>query len=254
MQFETILFDLGHTLVDFERAEDTMHNAYAQMSDRLVDHLALDHPEATALIGAVRAHVDGVVEDSYVRSQLDEVDVVAEFDAGFRRIGLSLPRELLHELVTLDHDSLTADIEVSETTLSVLGELKDRGLATGLVSNAHFLPELMLRDLNTLGIGAFIDVAIYSSGVRYRKPDPRIYEAALAPLAAAPEKTVFVGDRVREDILGPKALGMAAILTTEFRFDEGDHDTADAVISTIVDLPAVLSRVESGRGAGSSAL
>jgi FMN phosphatase YigB (HAD superfamily) len=53
---------------------------------------------------------------------------------------------------------------------------------------------------------------------------------------------VFVGDRVREDVQGPKSLGMRAVLTREWR-QEDDPGVADFVIQRLDELPAVLNRL-----------
>ena len=47
-----------------------------------------------------------------------------------------------------------------------------------------------------------------------------------ALLAVAPERALFVGDRVREDIDGPAALGMSTCLAVYYRRDEDDHSRA----------------------------
>ena len=60
---------------------------------------------------------------------------------------------------------------------------------------------------------------------------PEIYEAALERLGIRPADALFVGDRVREDVQGPAALGMRTCLVTYFRIDAGDHSLADVVAS-----------------------
>jgi putative hydrolase of the HAD superfamily len=47
-----------------------------------------------------------------------------------------------------------------------------------------------------------------------RKPAPEMYKAALDAIGVAPERVLFVGNRVREDYDGPRSLGMQAVLYT----------------------------------------
>jgi hypothetical protein len=47
---------------------------------------------------------------------------------------------------------------------------------------------------------------------------------------------------VREDVQGPKSLGMRAVLTREWR-QENDPGAADFVIERLGDLPAVVNRL-----------
>jgi hypothetical protein len=50
---------------------------------------------------------------------------------------------------------------------------------------------------------------------------------------------------VREDVQGPKSLGMRAVLTREFR-QEDDPGVADFVIDRLGELPIVLNRLATG--------
>jgi putative hydrolase of the HAD superfamily len=77
-----------------------------------------------------------------------------------------------------------------------------------------------------------------------RKPHPRIYQAALTRLGVPAAGAVFVGDRLKEDVRGPKEVGMRAVLTRQFR-QEDPRDAAvppDAVIASLGELPAVLAQ------------
>ena len=78
-----------------------------------------------------------------------------------------------------------------------------------------------------------------SSAVGSRKPDPRIYRDALRQLGGDAAETLFVGDRVKEDVQGPKALGMRAVLLREWRQEE-DLGVADFVIERLRELPAIV--------------
>lgn len=51
---------------------------------------------------------------------------------------------------------------------------------------------------------------------------------------------MFVGDRLLDDVAGAQGVGMRAVLTREFRQEEGSTVRPDAVIDALVELPAVL--------------
>ncbi|TMD41339.1 MAG: hypothetical protein E6I88_07905, partial [Chloroflexi bacterium] len=61
-----------------------------------------------------------------------------------------------------------------------------------------------------------------------------------------PSAALFVGDRVREDVEGPKRLGMRAVLTREWR-QEDDPGVADFVIERLGELSPIVARLRSGR-------
>src|SRR2546426_338935 len=81
-----------------------------------------------------------------------------------------------------EHDAWQPARMLASTTHALLETLRDRGLRTGLVSNAFDPPELLHRDLARLGVAERLDVAVFSSEVGRRKPDPLIFERALEAL------------------------------------------------------------------------
>ena len=52
---------------------------------------------------------------------------------------------------------------------------------------------------------------IFSSEVGKRKPHPAIFERALPALRVAPERAIFVDDRLHEDVRGAAELGMTTV-------------------------------------------
>jgi putative hydrolase of the HAD superfamily len=132
----------------------------------------------------------------------------------------------LREALRLEHRAWDEARTLHPDTPRLLAALREAGLATGLVSNAFDPPELMHEDLRIHGIAALLDAAVFSSEVGVRKPHPAIYRHVLDRLAVVPERALFVGDRVREDIDGPAALGMSTCLAVYYRRDEDDHSRA----------------------------
>ncbi len=93
-----------------------------------------------------------------------------------------------------------------------LEALERDGIAVGIVSNTGRTWGRYLRAVqDRLGIGRFFRVRVFSDEVGVRKPEPDIFEAALAGLGLPPERVVHVGDDVDADIAGAKALGMRAV-------------------------------------------
>jgi putative hydrolase of the HAD superfamily len=75
----------------------------------------------------------------------------------------------------------------------------------GIVSNFYGNLETVCRET---GLAPHLSVAIDSARVGYRKPDARIFEAALAKLGAAPAEALFVGDSLPRDMAGARGIGM----------------------------------------------
>jgi putative hydrolase of the HAD superfamily len=100
----------------------------------------------------------------------------------------------------------------------------------------------MRADIEALGIGRHLNASVFSSEVGVRKPDPRIFREALSRLGTDPAETVFVGDRLYDDVNGAQAVGMRAVLTRQFRAEEDPQFRPDAVIDHLRELGTVLSR------------
>jgi len=105
-------------------------------------------------------------------------------------------------------------VRVDPDAPALLAWRKERGIKRGICSNAPFPPAMMRRQLHISGIDALVDAIVFSSEVGRRKPAPELYRAALEAIGTAPERTLFVGDRVREDYQGPRAVGMRAVIVT----------------------------------------
>jgi putative hydrolase of the HAD superfamily len=75
----------------------------------------------------------------------------------------------------------------------------------------------MREQLHHFELFDFFDATVYSSEIGVRKPNAAIYEEALRLLDVPPGRALFIGDRLREDIRGPRSVGMDAVLTHEFR-------------------------------------
>jgi putative hydrolase of the HAD superfamily len=79
----------------------------------------------------------------------------------------------------------------------------------GLVTNGA--PDVQRDKLSHTSLAASFDVAIISAELGVGKPDPRIFEAALAALDLAPADAVMVGDSLTRDVAGAHAAGLRAI-------------------------------------------
>jgi putative hydrolase of the HAD superfamily len=238
-----VLFDFGHTLVDFTRTEEALRDAYTQVRDRLASWVEdRAPPEVDELVERIAGAVDAMVGRSYAERRLEELDQVSLFSEAFGAIGYSLPFELLREVAELDHDSFSSSLVVPPATIEVLRQLRQMNVPMGLVSNVSLMPHRMHVDLERLGLAQFLDAAVFSSEVGVRKPDPRIFVHALRALGRPAARTVFVGDRLNDDVVGAQAVGMRTILTREFRQEDPTDVQPDAVVERLADVPDLIEK------------
>ena len=121
--------------------------------------------------------------------------------------------------------------------------LQREGYAVGLVSNTGRTWGRYLRRVqDDLGIGKYFDARVFSDELGVRKPDRRIFEAAIADLGLPPDRVVHVGDDVAADVAGAKESGMRAVWFNTGFWKGVTTDRADAEIADHADLPALLRR------------
>jgi putative hydrolase of the HAD superfamily len=235
-----ILFDFGHTLVDFHRTQEALRSAYEQIRGRIEAAAYMEVPELLDLVERVAGGVDRLVEESYRQGRLEEVDQAELLSQALGSIGFDLPADVLEHVVVLDHSAYSNSIVVTPEVLETLDRLKGEGYRMGLVSNLTLRPDLMRADLDRWGLMQYLDTTVFSSEVGVRKPDARIFREALERLEAQPTTTVFVGDRLYDDISGAQAVGMRGVLTRQFRQEDDPSYAPDSVIDHLRELPDVV--------------
>lgn len=242
-RLQAVLFDYGHTLIHFdERPHAQLIDAYERINHLLAERLQREVPQAQVLIEKVSKAVDDEIQRDYEAGREEEVEIAALYDAALRGLGLQVGPQVLDQVMELEQDGWLRFVHVGEDVIPTLTTLRALGLKLGLVSNAAYLPRLMIGQLSKLGLREYFEGISFSSGVGLRKPRPEIYLDALQKLGVEPSAALFVGDRVREDVQGPQGLGMRAVLTREWR-QEVDPGMANFVIERLGELPPIVARL-----------
>ena len=232
---EGVLFDYGRTLVTF--------TPYPQA--KLLAVLRRYRPRIEAALGVPAPEAETILRDvlqpleAYVSSESeDEVDYTDVYRDTWHSAGLKLPDDLLHDILDSEQQVWDRSVRVDPDAQNVLAWLRAQGIKRGICSNAPFPPEMMRRQMESNGIAAMVDAIVFSSEVGKRKPSPELYRAALVAIGAQAERTVFVGDRVREDYEGPRSVGMRAIIVLAHAEEPPPNGIPS--INTLADLPDVL--------------
>lgn len=95
-------------------------------------------------------------------------------------------------------------------TTSMLINIKAKGYRLGVISNGITIKQW--EKLIRLGIYPFFDEVVTSDEVGFEKPHGRIFEEALNRMGCKAEKSVMIGNKFSEDIMGAVNAGMSAIL------------------------------------------
>jgi HAD superfamily hydrolase (TIGR01549 family) len=231
---EGVLFDYGRTLVTFTYPTNDLLSVLHDFRPRIEAALGVPAPEAETILHDVLLPLE-----EYINSMgEDEVDYMDVYRDTWERAGMKLPDGLLHEILDAEQQCWDRAVEVDHDALDVLTWLGARGIKRGVCSNAPFPPAMMRRQVRSNRITDLVDAVVFSSDVGRRKPAPELYQAALDAIGTEPEQTLFVGDRVREDYEGPRAIGMRAVIVTAHAEDEPRDGVP--TISSLAELPTLL--------------
>ena len=116
-----------------------------------------------------------------------------------------------------------------------------------VVSDALVSPGRVLREmLAHHGLESYFSGFVFSDEIDCSKPDPRMFHEAAGQLGVELSTMVHIGDRDHNDIKGPQALGMKAVLFTGARDADKDTTSADAVYADHTELPAIIARLDEG--------
>lgn len=144
-----------------------------------------------------------------------------------------------------EHEGMELAIrpDLIEGVGAALAELK-RHYKLAIVSDAIVTPGRLLRELlASYDLARYFDGYFFSDEVGRSKPDRRMFDAASAALEVPLSEMVHIGDREHNDVGGPKAAGMRAVLFTAHRAAPVGGTQADAVCASYAELPAVLSKL-----------
>jgi putative hydrolase of the HAD superfamily len=128
--------------------------------------------------------------------------------------------------------------------LTVLAELRRRGLRLGLISDCS---SELYESWPATPFAPLIDAAVFSWREGYRKPDQRLYATAAGRLGVAPQECWYVGDGGSREHRGAATAGMRPILVTNANYpsaaayrDDPDSHVPALAVDEVSDLLTVV--------------
>jgi len=211
---EAVLFDWGDTLMEFRFDEELMDSAFRAGLEAI-------GRDDLAPADEIRAHFREHYEPFFwIPGTIERIEYPGLVRELLGHFGVTLDDEQLDRFLEAEHQAWDPARRLAADTHALLESLRDRGLKLALVSNAFDPRWLLQRDLEQMGLAERLDFAVFSSEVGKRKPHPEIFRRALDALEVEPERALFVGDRLYEDIRGAGELGMTTVQALWFRADE----------------------------------
>ncbi len=196
---DAVLFDAGGVLV---------------VPDPVAIGVVLEPFGATTSVGAlIRAHYAGMRAQDTEAEAHDDWDV---YRAGYVRAA-GVPRHRWADAVAALATIFSPYLWRHPLAPSVVGlmQLRRAGVPIGVVSNASGQIEACLANQGVCqvgpGAGVPVSVVVDSEVVGVAKPDPAIFSPALDALGLPPERVAYVGDSVRNDVVGATAAGLVPL-------------------------------------------
>jgi putative hydrolase of the HAD superfamily len=238
MEIRALLFDVNGTLIDIE-TDEWMEDAY-----RAIAHY-LTYQGINLHRGEVRDLYFQIMKAQFAASKeiYPEFDVVAVWREVLRRCGTEYTRSLGPEkllqmplfLAELQRGICRKRMVAFPQTQEILGQLKTRHRLAVVsdAQSAYGLPEL-----RAAGLADYFAPIVISGDYGYRKPDTRLFQAALTELQVRPEEAIFVGNDRFRDVLGARQAGMKTILFCPHGNPGGSPETEpDYIIYQYAELP-----------------
>jgi putative hydrolase of the HAD superfamily len=196
---KAIIFDLFETLVDFS------YDEYRQV---LYSMAACIGMEPESFISSWDA--------SWYEHEAGAYGSVAEYVTAIT--GVPVAEAELTRAVSLHGTFQKEALIPRNETLAVLQNLKNRGFKIGLVTNCPVETPLYWPESP---LSALIDVSVFSTVEKARKPDPSLFKICANRLGFVPSDCYFIGDGANQELFAASDVGMHAIkLNSDERTDE----------------------------------
>jgi putative hydrolase of the HAD superfamily len=192
-KYRAVIFDLFHTLTS-------------------ADALRAPGRGTSEVLGVAREDWNKqllVYSDDRLRGKITDPFVIIERMA--HALDPAIPDKTIKEAVKNRIERFRyALINIEDSTLDTLQELKETGKLIGLVSNADVNEVVGWEDSP---LKPYFNSVVFSYRVGYIKPEREIYELALNELKVAPEDVLYAGDGGSDELRGAKEVGMTTALT-----------------------------------------
>jgi putative hydrolase of the HAD superfamily len=248
MRVSAVVFDWGGTLTPWHTVD-----VRAQWRQTYAAHAHPDdHAAAEALTDALcdaDAHHGRLGREEHRSSTLEQV-----LEHACAAVGL--------DLAAVDGPTVRASYErwwephtfTDPHVRPLWAWLRAQGIKVGVLSNTIWSRDyhrgLFARD----GVLALVDGDVYTSELDVVKPHPEAFLAAARAVEADPGECIYVGDRLYEDVHGPRQVGMRTVHIPHSDIPGDQTVTVDvtphAVAHHLADVAGIVHGWRSGAGDG----
>jgi putative hydrolase of the HAD superfamily len=241
METRALLFDVNGTLIDIE-TDEWMEEAY-----RAIAHF-LTYQGIDLRRGEVRDLYFQIMKEQFAANKevYPEFDVVAVWRELLSRHSSEYTRSLGKEklqqmplfLAEMQRGISRKRLVAFPQTHEILAQLKTR-YKLAVVSDAQ--SAYGLPELRAVGLADYFAPIIISGDYGFRKPDSRLFQAALTQLEVIAEEAIYVGNDRFRDVMGARQAGMRTILFCPNGNPGGSPESEpDYILYQYADLPRAI--------------
>jgi putative hydrolase of the HAD superfamily len=209
MIIKGIIFDIYGTLIDIQ-TDEGCEEIYRAISHFLTYHGIYMHrwEVKDAYYKIMENQRKACLEKHF---EFDAVEVWREFlrqNSGGSALPSYRSKQLPLFLAEMYRGISRKRLQLYPDVKTLLDELLPR-FRIAAVSDAQKI--WLMPEMRAVGIESYFKPVIVSSDLGFRKPDRRIFEAALSGLRLEPKEVIFVGNDMYRDISGARQLGLNTI-------------------------------------------
>ena len=200
MNIKHVFFDLDHTLWDFEKNSDlTFKKVFKEYKiDLKVEDFLLIYKPIN------RQYWKDYTQEKVTKEALRYGRLKDAFDI----LKYSISDELIDVIAIKYIDFLPEFSSLFEGTIDLLDYLKEK-YQLHIITNGF--EEVQNKKMISSNIYDYFNQIITSESVGVKKPNPRVFEYALATAKAKKEESIMIGDNIEADIEGALNTGLKAI-------------------------------------------
>ena len=241
-KINAILFDLGDTLLNYGKIDP--HEPFFKAAS-LTWHWLRQQGQPAGFqwlytFRSLTAIHFRMVLSHFTGRDFDSLQVLKKLG---NRMKHQLTDEQYENLVWLWYQPLAEIVSIEPDLHKTLAALRAAGLKLAIVSNTFVSASVLNKHIRLLGLFEFFDFIYYSYMFKKRKPYPEMFLAAAKELNLPPQEIIFVGDRIDNDIVGSRDVGMVPVLKKNYANIGKDVPQGVTLINSISELPAVIEKI-----------
>ena len=221
-KIQAVLFDLGNTL---SRSASLSESMAGLIGSPIAQRFNLGRQQ----MHKIGVEINQQITDLYRVERPDQPDWRQVWNAGIKNAGLKLSSDEVEHFCRAHLSEFLKNCELEPYSFPLLKNIRKLNIPLGLVSNVTGPVEIFEMDLIDKGLAIFFQTIVWSSGVGFRKPNPRIFQIALDDLnQVSGKQIIMVGDNEIADIIGGKNMGFTTVKVDDNQ--EKSESIADYVV------------------------